>query len=383
MNSKEIYDVVIAGAGPAGCTCALALKDTGLKVALIDKAVFPRDKICGDAISGRAISTLKSLNPEYANAFRTFPKNLSTRRTALFFEKYRSVELYWKIEAYTCSRWNFDNYLLDLVKEHTLTEILEGRAIKKVTKRETDVLLELEGDKSPITAKMIIGCDGAHSVVAKQLTATKMDRAHYGGAVRAYYRNVRLLEDDRTEVYVLKEHLPGYFWVFPIADNLANVGFGILSSYISKEKINLKTVFYEFLKKSPVLAEKFAESEQISKLQGFGLPFASRRVKIAGDRFVLTGDAASLIDPISGDGIGNAMLSASFAAQQVKRCFEADDFSETQTHQYATQLYGRLGKEFKRKASLQKLVTQHPILLDVGAIISRNSLLRKWIQRVI
>ncbi len=72
------YDVIIVGAGPAGCACALTLRDTDLKVALFDKKSFPRDKVCGDAIPGRAIKTLKDISPDFAAAFQKFAKKCRT-----------------------------------------------------------------------------------------------------------------------------------------------------------------------------------------------------------------------------------------------------------------------------------------------------------------
>src|ERR1044072_5269738 len=100
------YDVVIVGAGPAGCACALALKDANLKVAILDKQSFPRDKVCGDAIPGRAVKTLKQISPEFAEAFKNFPKKYLTQKTEVSF-KGRSMNFYWKNEAYTCARMDF------------------------------------------------------------------------------------------------------------------------------------------------------------------------------------------------------------------------------------------------------------------------------------
>src|SRR5580693_6467792 len=103
------YDVAIIGAGPAGCSCALALKDSGLKVALLDKQSFPRDKVCGDAIPGRAIKTLKSIDPAYETAFRAFSKKCETKSTS-FFYKGRQLTFNWVGNAYTCARMDFDDF---------------------------------------------------------------------------------------------------------------------------------------------------------------------------------------------------------------------------------------------------------------------------------
>src|SRR5256885_5924341 len=100
------YDVIIVGAGPAGCACSLALKDSGLKVAVLEKHEFPRDKVCGDAIPGRAIKTLKSISPQFSTAFTHFRKKYYTKKTHIHFNG-EILQLNWIGEAYTCARLEF------------------------------------------------------------------------------------------------------------------------------------------------------------------------------------------------------------------------------------------------------------------------------------
>jgi flavin-dependent dehydrogenase len=116
------YDVVIIGAGPAGCAYALTLRNAGLTVALIDKTFFPRDKVCGDAIPGRAIKTIKSISSQLGDSFKKFGKKYEIQRTTLHYKK-KSVAFNWVREAYTCSRLEFDNFLFSLVREYTNTKI--------------------------------------------------------------------------------------------------------------------------------------------------------------------------------------------------------------------------------------------------------------------
>jgi len=123
MTHHYTHDVLIIGAGPAGATAALALKDAGLKVALIDKAQFPRDKVCGDAIPGRAVRVLRELSPAYAQAFQQFPKQCFTSCSAFYVNNHLPIELHWVNQAYTCARLDFDNWLVELVQKETDTEL--------------------------------------------------------------------------------------------------------------------------------------------------------------------------------------------------------------------------------------------------------------------
>lgn len=379
MTQHYTHDVLILGAGPAGATAALALKNTGLKVAILDKSSFPRDKVCGDAIPGRAVRVLRELSPKYVHDFQQFTKQCFTSSSAFFVNHHAPIILHWVNQAYTCARLDFDNWLVKLVQKETDTECFFQTTPINITRTEAGIIINSKERQINFSAPIIIGCDGANSLVRKQFTDFKLKLNHYGGAVRAYYQNVKGLEANKTEIYVLKKYLPGYFWVFPLPNNQANVGFGMLSKHISEQRLNLKTIFYDFIQEHPLLRKKFAESKQISALQGFGLPFGSHRIQVSGDRFLLCGDAASLIDPATGDGIGNAMWSGKLAAQQVIECFKQNRFDTAFLQNYDKLLYGSLQKEFFRRTLLQRVSTRFPWLLDAGAIAAQQ----KWIKRIL
>lgn len=374
------YDIIIKGAGPAGCAAALALKDAGLKVALLDKSFFPRDKTCGDAIPGRAIKTLKNISPASAASFQQFPHKCHTTKTG-FHYKGKHLEFNWYGEAYTCARMDFDNFLFEQVQALTNTDIYCGFKTEALSITDNEVSITDKEGKYRLTAKLLIGADGAHSETAKQLAKRVVDKKHHIGSVRAYYSNVSGTVPFKTEAYFDKRFLPSYLWIFPLPDNKANVGFGMLSSEIIKRNINLKKMFYDFIEANPDLAARFKDASQISSLDGFGLPIGSRRVTVSGNRYMLVGDAASLIDPITGDGIGNAMLSGKLAAEQALKCFEANDFSDLYMSQYEKVLYNTLGSELKLHHRIQQLLFKMPVLLDVIFAAGNNRVLNKLFKK--
>ena len=378
--TEHIYDVVIVGAGPAGCACALALKDSGLRVVLIDKASFPRDKVCGDAIPGRAIKTLRAIDPAFAQAFAQYAQKYDTQHTTLYYNR-RQLTFSWVQPAYTCRRVDFDNFLLELVQQHTNTTIKTGTACTELVRNAAGVTITAGGER--YTAQMVVGADGAHSVAGKHLAPRPLDRAHHAGSVRAYYANISGLQADTTEIFFERRFLPSYLWVFPLPGNVANVGFGMLSSEIVKRRINLKTAFHEFIDNMPELKARFANAEPVSTLDGFGLPLGSKPGVLSGDRFLLAGDAASLIDPISGDGIGNAMLSGRHAGEQVKRCFAENDFSATAMKPYDAAVMNALGKELRWRHRAQQVLGGMPLLLDAVFAAGNNRLVKKMIQRAL
>jgi flavin-dependent dehydrogenase len=162
---------------------------------------------------------------------------------------------------------------------------------------------------------------------------------------------------------------------------MANVGFGMLSSEIAKRKINLKKTFYEFIERTPELKMRFSDSVQTGDLEGFGLPLGSKKNMISGDHFMLTGDAASLIDPISGDGIGNAMISGKLAAEQAIRCLEDRIFTAGAMKLYETELNASIGDELRTHYNAQRMLSKMPILLDLVFLACKNPTLKEVIRR--
>lgn len=379
MTKKE-FDVIIVGAGPAGCACALRLKDANLRVALIDKKEFPRDKVCGDAIPGRAVKTLQSISPAFAGEFKKFKKKLNCSTTK-FFYKNQSLDFTWVEPAYTCARIDFDNFLVDLVNVNTKTKVFTNIKITAIKIENNLVTLSESTDSFNFSSKIVMGADGAQSVLAKSLANRKVDRDHYVGSVRAYYSNIENTITNTLEVYYDKKLLSSYFWIFPLPDNKANVGFGMLSSTISKNKVDINKAFYDFIKENPTLSLRFSNATQTSKLEGFGLPLGSKKVPWSGDNFLLAGDAASLIDPFSGEGIGNAMLSGKLAADQIIKSFQEDDFTATQLLNYEMSLQKAIGKELKFRYNLQKIIAKIPWLVDVIFAITKSAWIKRFIQK--
>lgn len=373
------YDVIIIGAGPAGCACAMALRNSGLRVALIDKHQFPRDKVCGDAIPGRAIKFLHEIDPAFATRLAAFTEKLPTKSTVCYYNN-KKLDFTWNLEAYTATRESFDNFLFAAVKNNTGIHTLEGIAVSDIVRSANGFTIITKDSNTRYECTLLIGADGINGVTAKKLTARQMDRKHHVAGLRAYYNGVSGMSATCTEVYFDRKYLPGYFWVFPIKGGVVNAGMGILSDMVVKKKINVKNAFYDFIERSPVLREKFRHAQPLETLKGCGLPMGSRWVEMCGDHFILVGDAASLIDPVSGDGIGNAVLSGKLAAEQVIQCFTTGDFSASFIKKYAGRLYEKAGADMRRKTKVLKTMARLPFLFEMAFIAGQNRIIRKFMK---
>jgi menaquinone-9 beta-reductase len=360
MEQKQV-DVIIVGAGPAGSACAICLAESGLQVALIDKAVFPRDKTCGDALSIDVVNQLSLISPSLADKFTLLRNKIASYGIKVFSADHSSIAIplmYKNVKGcgYVSPRMDFDDLLFQHAKTLNNIHCFEDCAAEKIEYIKDAVCVTTKNIE--FHARMIIGADGAHSVVAKQLADIPVDKAHYSGGLRVYYEGVTGFADDNLiELHFFKEVIPGYLWLFPLADGKANVGIGMLSSAISKKKINLKEVLQQLITTQPHLQERFKNAKALETVKGYGLPLGSKKRNISGDRFLLAGDSAGLIDPFTGEGIANAIRSGRIAATHTMAAFKANDFSEPFNKNYDKEIYAKMWKEFKISTLLQKLTT--------------------------
>jgi flavin-dependent dehydrogenase len=166
------------------------------------------------------------------------------------------------------------------------------------------------------------------------------------------------------ELHFCQEILPGYLWLFPLPDGKANVGLGMLSQEISRKRINLRETLNHLITHHDHFRERFKNARPLETVKGFGLPLGSRKRKISGERYLLAGDAASLIDPFTGEGIGNALRSGRVAAHHVQKCFASGDFSAAFNKRYDSEIYHRMWGEFRISRGLQRL-SHYPWLFNL------------------
>ena len=377
------YDVAIVGAGPAGTACALALRQSGLCVALLDKAQFPRDKVCGDAIPGQAFKALRQLDPAFTDALWQLQPRDDVRDSRLVAPGGASLTLQWKLPSFNSPRETFDAALLALVRQHSTTEILENTSLKTVIIESGHVRLTTAEGRE-ITARLVIGCDGANSAVGRKLLPAPLDRAHHCVGVRAYYENVAGASSGTTEFFLSSDYLAGYVWLFPVGGGRYNVGLGMLAEVVAKHKVNLKETLTRMLATHPALAGRFAQARPLGSIVGFGLPLGGGRVRpISGQRFMLCGDAASLIDPLQGHGIDTAIQSGILAGAQAAACFARQDFSAGFMQEYDVRVSHKIGRKLAKSYRLMRFLSNKAWLVNAAVRLARVPGLKPWVQRAI
>lgn len=377
--------VCIIGAGPAGAAAALQLNQDGIDCVIIDKAIFPRDKVCGDGLSGKVPTCLRRIDPEIVKRLETAEFKLNSWGVSFIAPNRRRIDVGYRPDfdkdntalkdkpvGYVCKRMDFDNFLIEELKRCQHVQIIEGVDIKNY-RLEADGYFISDTKGFELKAQLLIIANGAHSAFSKEVAGIKMEPEHFYAGLRAYYKNVSHINTDNfIELHFLDSLLPGYFWIFPLPNGEANVGVGMLSSAIRKKKINLKKELLRIVETDPVLKERFKNATLVGTIDGYGLPMGSKKRKLSGERYLLTGDAASLIDPFTGEGIGNALYSGRLAAQQAVLSIRSTNFSAAILSRYDSEINRVMGQELRLSTRLQKLVRFPQLFNLLINISSRN-----------
>jgi len=362
------FDIIVVGAGPAGCSFIYSLRNEGLNIALIEKSVFPRDKICGDALSADVINQFYRIDSELAARFEEFADKLPSQGVRFFAPNGSKLDIdfknpnYGKAAGYISKRVDFDNFWFDQIKDLPNVTVYQEHHVADINVVNDRVTVD--ANNKTFNAEIVIGADGAHSIVNKKLGKIKVEKQHYCAGLRQYYSGVENFhEKNHIELHFYDGILPGYFWVFPLKNGQANIGLGMLSSEVSKQKVDLKKKLEEIVATHPNLKERFKNAQQLEKPQGFGLPIGSKKRPISGDRFLLLGDAASLIDPFTGEGIGNAIRSGRLAADHIKDCVIENRFDALYNKKYDGIIYHKMWRELRVSRGMQKLL-KYPRLFN-------------------
>ncbi len=394
-SAPQRADVIVVGAGPAGSTAAFHLAQAGLDVLLLEKTAFPREKVCGDGLTPRAVKSLVTMGIDIS------PEAGWIRNQGLrIIGGGHRLEIPWPDLAEYPSfglvrkRMDFDETLARAAQKvgarlHERTSVTgpvvdekTGRVLG-VTARATDA----DGVRGPETtylAPVVVAADGNSSRLSLAVGLRPRDDRPMGVAVRTYYTSPRH-EDDWLESwlelwdYSSKEPklLPGYGWIFGVGDGTSNVGLGILNTSKAFQHVDYRVLLKGWLDHTPE-EWGYRDENMTQPVRGAALPMGFNRQPHYSRGLLLVGDAGGMVNPFNGEGIAYAMESGELAADVVAQALARGDAGarERALEAYPRALkdtyggYYTLGRLFVRaigNPNVMRLATQrglpHPTLM--------------------
>jgi geranylgeranyl reductase family protein len=309
---REDCDVLIVGAGPAGAAAGICLAGAGLSVVAVDRATFPRDKTCGDALSNAGVDLVGALGA--GEALAAAPHAIVRSGAAILPDGTRIVRSYGERPGLIVARRVLDDLLRTRMQDAGV-RLVEGQAIRGLQRvGPAEVLASGPGFSGH--ARTVIAADGPGSVAWPALGEPYPRGPRLAVAATVYLKNAEPAEPDCAEHYFERDLPCGYGWLFPPVEGLANVGVYQRSDYYHRSGRHVRELLKDFLARHP---ERFAGAEPAGPVRTWALPLSLRAWPVAGGPgIVVCGDAAQAIDPLSGEGIWQALKTGTLAAECVR-----------------------------------------------------------------
>jgi len=359
-----MYDVIVVGAGPAGSTAAIALARAGRQVLLLDKANFPRDKPCGDMLHPFAIHTLRKLGVDMES--REFHV---LRRVVLFAPDGSPLE--WdQTPGTVVPRRVLDHLLVQLA-------LKEGVSLRRVrvqypliTKGVVAGVVGCEDHRvTAFQAPIVIGADGSKSVIARTLRGGGWPTPYVFVAIRAYFRLADNAPATTAELYWNQDLAPGYGWLFPMGDGVANVGWGTRLDVLVNRRVNLRTAFAHFLERPPIRAMPPIRTRLVGPLgpyRAWTLNTCWLVPRRSYPGAVLIGDAGGFIDPLNGGGLHYALRTGLLAARVVNEALDGADTSLTSLGRFDALWRKEFAWQMRLANWIQRHITAHPSRVNLA-----------------
>lgn len=392
MKVDGEHEVIVVGAGPSGAATAIKLAQQGRDVLLLDRTQFPRDKVCGDAVGIGVTRVLYRLG--MADKIRQaeargelYPlktmRLVSPRGNTLQVEFIRGDH---GEESYVAPRIYFDA----LIQQHAIDS---GAKFQQAEVKEpllengriVGVLARANGEVKEYRSQVVVGADGVTSTIMRHLRpeAGQHTDTHRAVALRAYITGLEIYPNE-VEFYLYKEISPGYAWIFPTDDHSANIGLGMRLDIFRRMKTSLKTMLQEFLA-LPAIRDRLRNGHEMHDVATWQLNFGSQEnLQHAFDGALLVGDAAGFINPLTGGGIHNGIVSAMYAAETIDEALRRGDTSREFLKTYEQRCHEEMWPGMKRSFFYQRLLMHSPGLVDVIARVfgRRNEIAKIFLSKL-
>jgi len=383
--TTDPVDVLVIGAGPGGSTAAYFLARHGVDVALVEKAALPRDKVCGDGLTPRAVKVVAEMGID------THDPGFVQVDGLRIYGRHASLQLPWPVLAdwpglgLVRTRLDFDHLLAQTAakagaklweRTEAVGPSLVDGWVAGASLRELGPDDDKDGPTREVKARYVIAADGASSRFAGQAGVRRDATRPLGIAARRYYRIERSQEpwlESWLDLWDGEKMIPGYGWLFPLPDGTVNVGAGLLNTFTGFKDISAQQLFDAFARMLGDwgVSEETAEGKVLSG----PLPMGMNRQPLAVPGMLVVGDAAGMVNPFNGEGISYAMETGKLAAELVYESLVND--RPGLAHAYPVELRRRYGKYFWVGRKFVKAIGKPEIMRT----LTKFGLPREWLMR--
>jgi geranylgeranyl reductase family protein len=349
MVSTRDADLLVIGAGPAGCAAAIAARRAGRSVVVVDRATFPRDKTCGDGLTTGALRQLETLGVPLA----ALDASARITEVRVVTPTGRHIELPLPSDgehARVIARIDLDTLLVAAARDAGAT-VIEGAALTGLEHLDGAVEASLD-DGHSLSAPFAIAADGNYSTTRRLLSPDAPPVLGEWSAFRQYFSGV---DDPRLWVLFERDLLPGYAWVFPLPNGRANVGFATPRRPGITGKV-LAATWRELLRRPSVRAVLGPRAEPIGTHRAWPIPSHLDVERLTAGRVLFVGDAAGVVDPMTGEGIAQALETGVLAAEAV--IAPGDGSPLTVAARYRSDVSRTLGRDLRFADRLQRVLAR-------------------------
>ena len=371
MAERKVYDVCIIGAGPAGSTCGYYLAKKGFKPLILEKKEFPRDKICGDAFTQRChihlerMGIMQKLIDQNKGHWTAVGGLVSPKGITYIGNSHAETGSHLVIAV---KRKIMDEMLINAAIKAG-SELIENYSVKEVIFNNNEGHWAIKSNQTKLKeyhAKILVVADGSSSRIAHSLGF--IEQPPQAICSRAYIKaGTYNFEYDGLTIFPPKL-VPGYCAFMKEAD-----GDVIFCCYVipfgEAKTENLYNLHHEFIKKDPLISKFIGPNAELEQMKAAPIRFGGIDQSYD-DHLLIVGDAAGMIDPLTGEGLQYAMDAAEFAADTISEAFQNNDFTNSFFKRYHKRWMKSFGKDFKWSTRMARFCARHPIFLDAFASVS-------------
>jgi geranylgeranyl reductase family protein len=378
LNRDIQTDVLVVGAGPAGCLAAVELARQGVSVLVVERSPFPREKVCGDGLLEDSMDVLESVGLDAAVKEKAHPIR------SILFVAPNGTECELEGNVFTLPRKELDALLLDEACSRG-ANFLGGVTVSEPLVQDGTCVgavgFDQEGHKISITARLVLLATGANARILR-VFGVLINRNHSAIGVRGYFRLTETIDESSMVVIYDRRLLPGYGWMFPLGQGIFNVGCGVFLDG-RKKMDRFGQNLTNFHKHVQPLSRHLQMAEQIEPIRAAPMRTGFQGARACAPGLLVLGEALGLTFPFIGEGVSSALESGRLAASVALEALEKNDFSSRILENYERDLRQKLDGRHQGYLAAQRLFhfTSFANLLITKA--ARNSSVRGVARQIL